>query len=41
MVFELIMALVMQYLQTWFEGYPSEPMAVLNAVNEIIEREAP
>jgi len=35
------MALIMQYFQTWFEGYPSEPMTVLNAINEIIEKESP
>lgn len=29
LVFELILALVVQYMQAWFEGYPSEPLSVL------------
>ena len=31
----------MHYQQTWYEGYPAEPIGVLNAVEQILEREDP
>ena len=41
LVFELVLALIMQYQQAWYEGYPAEPLVVLNAVEQIIEKEDP
>jgi hypothetical protein len=29
LVFELILALILQYQQAWYESYPGEPIAVL------------
>jgi hypothetical protein len=29
LVFEIVMALIMQYMQCWYEGYPSEPLSVV------------
>jgi len=40
-VFELVMSLICQWMQVWFEGYPAAPITVLNAVDEIIGREDP
>eukprot|EP00347_Sterkiella_histriomuscorum_P023854 403333155 len=39
MVFELIMCLIVQYMQTWFEAFPSDPLAPLTAIDQIIENE--
>jgi len=41
LVFELIMALVVQWMQNWFENYPAEPVLTLQAVEEILEHEDP
>ena len=41
LVFELVLALIMQYQQAWYEGYPAEPLVVLNAVEQILEKEDP
>jgi len=40
-VFELIMALIVQWMQVWFEQYPAEPVSVLEAVETVIEQEDP
>ena len=41
MVFELMVALVVQYQQVWNEGYPAEPLVVMNAIETLLEREDP
>jgi hypothetical protein len=41
LVFEIIMALIVQYMQTWFECHPSEPVSVLTAINQVLENENP
>jgi hypothetical protein len=40
-VFELIMALITQWMQVWFENYPAEPRSVLNAIENVIQQEEP
>ena len=34
---ELIMSLIVQWMQVWFETYPSEPVAVVGAVESLID----
>ena len=41
LVFELIVALITQYQQTWYEGYPAEPTVVMTAIEQILELEDP
>ncbi len=41
LVFEIILALIIQYQQVWYEGYPAEPLVVLGAVDQILELEDP
>jgi hypothetical protein len=41
LVFEIIVALIIQYQQTWYEGYPAEPLVVMNAIEQILEIEDP
>lgn len=41
LVFELVVALITQYQQTWYEGYPGEPTVVMSAIEQIIELEDP
>lgn len=33
LVFELILALIVHYQQTWYEGYPAEPLVVMTAMD--------
>jgi hypothetical protein len=41
LVFEIILALITHYQQTWYEGYPAEPIVVLNAIERVLEVEDP
>lgn len=41
LVFEIVLALILQYQQVWYEGYPGEPVVVLGAVEQILEFEDP
>jgi len=41
LVFEIVVALIVHYQQTWYEGYPAEPLVVLNAIEQILELEDP
>lgn len=38
-VLELTMSLIMHWMQTWFEAYPSEPVDPIKAVEAIIYAE--
>ena len=40
-VFEIIMSLICQWMQVWFEHYPSEPFAILQPVEQLLEIEEP
>ena len=40
-VFELIMSLIVQWMQVWFEAYPAEPHSICLAVEEILCAEEP
>lgn len=40
-VFELIMALIVQWMQVWFESYPVEPTPVITAIESIMGCEEP
>jgi len=41
LVFEVIMAIIVQYQQTWYEGYPAEPIVVMSAIEQVLEKEDP
>lgn len=41
LVFELVMAVIVQFQQTWYEGYPAEPLVPLQAIEAVIEAEDP
>ena len=32
LVFELIVAIIVQYQQVWYEGYPAEPLVIINSI---------
>jgi hypothetical protein len=38
-VFELILSLVSQWMQVWFEAYPAEPQPVMQAIEVVIAKE--
>ena len=38
-VFELIVSLIVQWMQVWFEAYPAEPLSVCMAVEQIVQLE--
>lgn len=38
---ELIMSLIVQWMQVWFETYPCEPVAVVGAVESLIDSQEP
>ena len=40
-VFEIIMSLICQWMQVWFEHYPSEPLAVLQPLQSLLATEDP
>lgn len=39
LVFELVLSVIVQFQQTWFEGYPAEPLVPLQAIETILEKE--
>lgn len=41
LVFELILSVIVQFQQTWYEGYPAEPLVPLQAIEAIIQSEDP
>ena len=36
LVFELIMSLIVQWMQVWFESYPAEPLSICDAIDQIL-----
>ena len=40
-VFELIVSLIVQWMQVWFEAHPGEPLAICMAVEQIVGAEDP
>ena len=40
-VFELLMVLITQWMQVWFEAYPAEPQPIMTAIQDILHREDP
>ena len=40
-VFELIVSLIMQWMQVWYESYPAEPLSVCLAIEQILSAEDP
>jgi len=38
-VFELLMSLIVQWMQVWFESYPAEPVPLMQAVEHILAHE--
>ena len=40
-VFELIMSIIVQWMQVWFEAYPAEPLSVCMAIEQIVSSEDP
>ena len=40
-VFELIMSLIIQWMQVWFESHPAEPLSICLAVEQILSAEDP
>lgn len=41
LVFELMLALILQYQQAWYETYPGEPTSVLAAIEQVLSQEDP
>ena len=40
-VFELIMSVIVQWMQVWFESYPAEPHSICLAIGQILQMEEP
>lgn len=41
LVFEIILSLIVQWMQVWFEAFPSEPASVVQAIDHIVRTEDP
>lgn len=41
LVFELVMSLLVQWMQVWFEAHPAEPLSVCLAIDQILAAEDP
>lgn len=40
-VFELVMSLIVQWMQVWFEAHPAEPLSICLAIEQIVSSEDP
>ena len=40
-VFELVMSLIVQWMQVWFEAHPAESLLVCNSIEQILSAEDP